>query len=143
LEYGYHIAGATLRFKPATAWTLYFDADYTGRVDEFEGYNDHDLLGGRVRAWWSDGRSRVRVAVRYRQRDYPRAFIFDKEVNPGTGLPNPNKGYDIVDVTARGEVPFFWGSTLYAETELRLQDAEDPRYTYDRLRSGAGLEWSF
>ena len=103
----------------------------------------NDLLGARLRALWADGSRRVRFSLRYREREYPRAFIFDNTVNPGTGLSNPNKAYDIFDAAMRGELPLFGGSNFFAEAEWRLQEAADPRYTYDRLRIGAGLEWGF
>lgn len=143
LEYAYHIAGTTLRYKPVERWTLYFDVDYTGRSDEFAGYNDYGMLGGRVRAIWTDGSSRVRLALRYWRRDYPRAFIFDKEVNPGTGRDNPNKDYDIVDSEIGFEMPLSRSTSFFAEADLRVQDAADPRFTYERLRIGAGLKWAF
>ena len=143
VEYSYHIAGATLRVRPSSRWNLYFDLEYMGRTDEFVGYNDYDMLGGRVRALWTSGPSRVRFALRYRQRDYPRAFIFDMDVNPATGLINPNKAYDIFDATVRYERPGLWRSNLFAELDLELQNAADPRFSYDRLRISAGLEWVF
>jgi hypothetical protein len=143
LEYGYHLAGATFRVKPADTWTLYFDMDYRQRIDAFQGYNDYALRSGRLRLRWARGQSRFRLDLRYRQREYPRAFIFDKEVNPGTGLENPTKAYDVAEARVRGELPSFARSSFFVEAELRLQEAADPRYTYDRLRIGTGLEWTF
>jgi hypothetical protein len=135
--------GNTLRFDASPQWTFYFDLDYTGRIDEFEGYNDYHMLGGRVRALWEKGSWRVRVAVRYWERDYPRAFIFDMEVDPVTGQDNPNKDYDILDASVLLEAPLSRNCRIFGEAEMDRQDAADPRFTYDRLRISAGVKWVF
>jgi hypothetical protein len=143
VEYSYHGVDVTLRYKLSKRWTLFFDLDYTSRIDAFAGYNDYGLLGGRVRALWTNGPSRVRVVTRYRARDYPRAFIFDKELNPGTGLDNPNKEYDIFDASVLFETPLQGSLSLFAEALLRRQGAADPRFDYHRLRIAAGVQWAF
>ncbi len=143
VKYGYHIVGNTLRFDASEQWIFYFDLDYTGRIDRFEGYNDYHMLGGRVRALWQRGPWRVRAAVRYWERDYPRAFIFDMEVNPGTGEDNPNKAYDIFNASLLFEAPLVRSTRIVAAADMDRQDAADPRYTYDRLRLSVGLKWVF
>jgi hypothetical protein len=143
LEYGYHLAGATFRVKPADTWTLHFDVDYGQRIDAFQGYNDYASRGGGLRLRWGRRRTRFLLDLRHRRREYPRAFIFDKEVNPGTGLENPKKAYDTADARVRIELPSFLCSRFFLEVEGRLQEAADPRYTYQRLRAGTGLEWRF
>jgi len=143
LRYSYQIAGTTLRYKPFIGWTLYFDLDYTGRRDRFVGYNDYHTLGGGVRALWTDGQTRVRGAVRLRHRDYARAFIFDQEVNPGTGRANPNKSYDILDASVLYERALAGNWSFLAEVTMRRQEAADPRFTYHELQISAGVKWEF
>ena len=141
--YRYHVVGNTLRFEPSAPWTLYFDLDYTRRIDRFAGYNDYHMPGARVRALWRSGSKLVRVAVRYQHRSYPRAFIFDKEENPATLDANPNKDYDILETTIRFETPMVRSAIFFTEAEILRQDAADPRFTYDNLRVAAGVKWAF
>jgi len=143
VRYSYQIAGATLRFKPLPPWTFYFDLDYTGRRDEFAGYNDYHDFGGRVRSIWTDGRTRVRGALRFQQRDYPTAFVFDKEVNPDTGRANPNKAYDIFDASVLVETALAGDWSFLAEVTTRRQEAADPRFTYHELQISVGVKWEF
>ena len=122
---------------PPPAVESFAEAGIRREIDVHTGHlvEAHDTVHGLC--------SKFRLDLRYRQREYPRAFIFDKEVNPGTGLDNPAKAYDIAEARVRGELPSFARSSFYVEAELRLQEAADPRYTYDRLRISMGLEWAF
>ena len=143
LKYQYHDVGLTLRFKPESVWRLFLDLDHRLRNDDFAGYNDYSETGYRLRSVWRGGGKRLRAALRFRNREYDNAFIFDMPTNPVGGLDNPRKVYDILDIDIKGQLPLWGRASLFGELDYRDQETTDPRYTYDRLQILAGLVWEY
>ncbi len=143
LKYLYNSLGASLRFRPAKVWRLFLDLDYLVRDDDFVSYNDYTETGYRLRSVWRGEGKRLRAAIRYRERDYDNAFIFDKPANPVGGLANPHKSYEILDVDVQGEMPLRNNMNLFAELDYRDQKTSDPRYDYNRLQATAGVAFTF
>jgi hypothetical protein len=142
LQYDYHFLGLSGRFRVNDAWVLYVDLDRRTRDDAYVGYNDYTQNAYRVRALNKFGSWRLRAALRFWDRSYDNAFIFDNDVNPADMSPNPHKAYDTydLDLSASRELSSRLG--LFGELDYRDQETSDPRYTYDRLRLTVGVKWT-
>lgn len=140
-EYRYHDFGATLRSRLASHWTLYADYDHRLRRDEFEGYHDYDKDEFGLRLLFRGERWRGRIAPSFQTRSHDRAFAFDLPQDPRDGSRNPHLSYDTVEVKVGAE-RLLRGS-LWLTVDLRYADvdAKDPRYSYVREETVAGIHW--
>ena len=141
LEYTYHLVGASLRTRPVKPWILYLDYDHWIRDDGFVGYNDYSRNAFRLRSIVKTDRTRFRVALRYWDRSYDNAFIFDNPTNPLDATANPHKSYESLDLEASFDVTLRDRLELFLEFDARDQDTADPRYAYGREQIVVGIRW--
>jgi len=136
-RYSYLDTAFLLRWRPARGWWLYAGYSLPRREDEHAGY--HDYTGNRYRGrlvYASRQRWKVSAEWKYLDRDYPRAFAFDR---PGMG----GKSYETREGEVRGEWRLERGWRVWSGYEIVRQNSSDPRYHYERhlLSIGAGLDF--
>jgi len=135
LSYTYHTYGLSLRKRFSKDTVAYLDYDRTGRTDGYVGYNDYTGNEYAVRLIYAGiENTRLRVKLALWNRDYPNAFAFDD-------AGQPQKTYDGVDATVKGEYALnkAWG--LWAEFKSRDQGSTDLRYDYSKYQALIGVSW--
>ena len=76
----------------------------------------------------------------YRERTFPRAYIFDNPTSPEDGAPNPLKAQE--RVTSGFEVEIAWKQfRLVFGGRHDDQQSTDPRFAYARSRATIGARW--
>jgi len=135
LSYTYHEYGLSLRKRFSKAAVAYLDYDRTNRTDEHVGYNDYTKDEVAVRFIYTGIQdTRLRMKLARWSRDYPNAFAFDDPAQP-------QKTYDGIDATIKGEFKLddAWG--LWAELKSWDQSTTDLRYDYRKYQAMVGVSW--
>lgn len=129
-----------LRLRPLRPWRLELIYEHTKRADTFVDYNTYAQDKVRLRSTVRQGKVQWRLEFEYWERDFDNAFIFDEPIDPQTGLLNPNKFYETLEIGLEGYFPIKRHLRLYTAVEYVDQTANDPRFDYDRDRAIVGVE---
>ncbi len=141
-KYTYYGAGASLGRRIRPNWTAYLDYNYLERVDKFAGYWDYGRHRLRTRLLYrAKDDWRLRLALTYWQRDYPRAFAFDQPTPEANFIPR-HVDYETWDAGLKGEIPLSRLWKAWAAYDYVDQRSTDPRYDYQRhqISFGVGIE---
>jgi hypothetical protein len=82
LEYVYRTFRTNLRVRPVRSWTLNASWTHRERDDVYLHYNDYTQDSLRIRSTVRTGKLYCRLSLKYWERDFVRAFIFDNILTP-------------------------------------------------------------
>lgn len=142
LEYSYAAPEAGIRFRNSGRWRLAIGWERVERTDEHLGYNDYIQDRYTLRQSFGGQRWTLKLFGRYRERTFPRAFIFDNPTSPEDGAPNPRKAYQRVESGLELEIA--WNHfRLVIGGRNDEQATTDPRFAYVRSLATIGGRWVY
>jgi hypothetical protein len=142
LEYRYAAQEAGIRFRNSGRWRMVIGWERIDRTDEYLGYNDYVENRYKLRQTFGGQRWTLELFGRYRERAFPRAFIFDNPTSPEDGEPNPLKTYERVE--GGFEVEIAWNHfRLVIGGRNQEQETTDPRFGYVRSQATIGGRWVY
>jgi hypothetical protein len=142
LEYGFAAQEAGFRFRSKGRWRLSIAWERIERTDEYLGYNDYVQDRYKLRQTFGGRRWTLELYGGYRERTFPRAFIFDNPASPEDGMPNPHKAYERFE--SGFEVEIAWNHfRLVIGGRHEKQETTDPRFAYLRSRATIGGRWVY
>ncbi len=137
LTYKYMIYELGLRHRFSANTVSYFDYELLQRRDSHVGYNDMDQSSFKVRVIHDiNDRMRLRVKVRFFDRDYLNAFNFEE---PSQGIKSASGS----DLLLSGEYRWNQHKKYYADFKQNTRDNSDDRYQYDNSSLIVGAKWEY
>ena len=143
LRYDLASFGAELQLRPLRIWRLSLIWQQITRSDEFLDYNTYVQTVYRIRSRLELGRVLWSLSLKYWDRDFDNAFVFDDIFNPETGEINLIKFYETVDYRTEVRVRLKKRFGLLLAVKYIDQATADPRFGYVRSQYMTGVTFSY